>query len=66
MLIQEELKNSLEYVSGVSAYPNNIPASADLPAIVYKNTGFRRNADSSLCKIFYLYVIQYALMPLRV
>lgn len=50
MLIQEELKNSLEYVSGVSAYPNNIPASADLPAIVYKNTGFRRNTDSSLCK----------------
>lgn len=50
MLIQEELKNSIEYITNCKAYPNDIPSNAELPAVLYKSNGRSRNSNSQLSK----------------
>lgn len=47
-MIQEDIKFLLENLSGVDVYPMVIPEEAELPAIMYKTSGYNRDNDSNL------------------
>lgn len=47
-MLEIDLLNDLETLTGWSAYPIKIPQNASFPAIVYKEIGNNRNDQSSL------------------